>query len=242
MRIRLLPFAVREGADNMAADETLVRSAVDGISTLRFYGWSAPTVSLGYFQSHLARQAHPSLASLDWVRRPSGGATLVHHHELTYALALAPEAYRAGEPWMVRMHRVLVEALVTLGFDPSAVVVASTPQQQGDVLCFQQTTQGDVLCLGRKVVGSAQRRFHQALLQHGSLLLAQSEYTPELPGLQELTGRTVTPAQVAEAVVGVFGRHTKWSVEPGDWTDAERRLAAELKVSRYANPAWNERR
>ena len=33
-------------------------------------------------------QGDPLVARLPWLRRPSGGLTLVHHHELTYALAL----------------------------------------------------------------------------------------------------------------------------------------------------------
>ena len=58
----------------MAADEALVRSAAEGIASLRFYGWSAATLSLGYFQPHSTRFSDPLLAALPWVRRPSGGA------------------------------------------------------------------------------------------------------------------------------------------------------------------------
>ena len=94
MRIRLLPFAIADGVTNMAADEVMLRSAADGIASLRFYGWAQATVSLGYFQSHVANRADPKLGALPWVRRPSGGATLVHHHALTYALALPP-----GDAW-----------------------------------------------------------------------------------------------------------------------------------------------
>src|SRR6266498_4600611 len=116
MRIRLLPFASAPGPENMAADETLVRSAVAGVASLRLYGWSAATVSLGYFQTHAVHRADPSLGSLPWVRRPSGGATLVHHHELTYALALpAGSAWHSRAPWMLRMHRIIVAGLADLG-------------------------------------------------------------------------------------------------------------------------------
>src|ERR1043166_1816340 len=83
--IRLLPASGATGPTNMACDETLVHSAADGIASLRFYTWTTATVSLGYFQSHAVRLTDPLLANLPFVRRPSGGATLVHHHELTYA-------------------------------------------------------------------------------------------------------------------------------------------------------------
>ena len=42
--------AIAEGAHNMAADEVLLESAVKGSASLRFYGWTKATLSLGYFQ------------------------------------------------------------------------------------------------------------------------------------------------------------------------------------------------
>jgi lipoate-protein ligase A len=48
--IRLLPYADADGPTNMAADETLLDSAVAGVASLRFYGWTSATASLGYFQ------------------------------------------------------------------------------------------------------------------------------------------------------------------------------------------------
>src|SRR4051812_24733304 len=92
--VRLLPWRVADGAAHMAADEALLVSAAGGAASLRFYGWAAPTLSLGYFQPHAPARARAELAALDWVRRPTGGLALVHHHEITYALALPPEAAR----------------------------------------------------------------------------------------------------------------------------------------------------
>jgi lipoate-protein ligase A len=243
MQIRLLPYAIADGAANMAADETLVRSAADGVASLRFYGWLHATVSLGYFQSHLVRGEDPLLASLPWVRRPSGGATLVHQHELTYALALppAPEWHR-GDPWLRRMHRIIVEALSDLGMRDQLVLVKDQPIKHGDILCFQQFTPGDVLCNGRKVVGSAQRKYRQALLQHGSILLKQCEYTSQLPGLRELTGVALSSEQVQDAVIRQFNRCTGWHMDEGDWTTTENGCLKSLVEDRYANPEWNERR
>ena len=47
---RLLPYTVAAGPQNMAADEALLERAAAGIASVRFYGWSEATVSLGYFQ------------------------------------------------------------------------------------------------------------------------------------------------------------------------------------------------
>ncbi|HMF12602.1 MAG TPA: lipoate--protein ligase family protein, partial [Gemmataceae bacterium] len=138
---RLLPYAVADGPHNMAADETLLHSAIEGTASLRFYGWSPPTLSLGYFQHESVRRADPLLAELPFVRRPSGGHTLVHHHEVTYALALPP-----GQPWQIlsvpwlrRMHEIVAVTLNALGvraklFNPLAKSSVTS------VLCFHRFT------------------------------------------------------------------------------------------------------
>jgi lipoyl(octanoyl) transferase len=240
---RLLPFGAADGATNMAADEALVRSAATGIASLRFYGWPTATVSLGYFQPASARLSDPLLAPLPWVRRPSGGATLVHHHELTYALALpAGPPWHGSEPWMPRMHRIIAAALAQMGLAGQVEVAVGPTVRHGGVLCFQQFTPGDLLCRGRKIVGSAQRKYHLCLMQHGSILLARSEYAPELPGIVELTGNVLSAERVAKAVVAVFCRDTGWRLEVAAWSERERHEVAELVREKYATARWNARR
>jgi lipoate-protein ligase A len=238
---RLLPWEVADGPTNMAADEVLVRTAADqGIASLRFYGWQPATLSLGYFQPAAARLTDPPLAGLPFVRRPSGGATLVHDREVTYCLAIPPgRVWHAGKPWMARMHEIIAAAVAQLGVE---AIHPSTPAQHGEVLCFQQFTAADLLCHGHKIVGSAQRKYHQALMQHGSILLAQSEHTPTLPGLRELTGRILTTDAVREAVIATFAQATGWRPVPCDWTAEERTLTRQLVAEKYATPDWNEKR
>ncbi len=243
MRIRQLPYAIAEGATNMAADETLLHTAVQGIASLRFYGWTTATVSLGYFQPFAVHLSDPALAQLPWVRRHSGGATLVHHHELTYALALpAGSPWQTGASWLVRMHRIIVAALADLGLAGKIVLVEDTPTKHGDVLCFHQYTVGDVLCAGRKVVGSAQRKHRQALMQHGSILLAQSEHTPSLPGVRELTGIALRSDTVRDRVIQQFADDTGWHAPPDEWAETEVAMMRSLAIDRYATVGWNERR
>ena len=92
-----------------------MESAEAGIASLRFYGWSEATLSLGYFQAERARSAEAALAALPWVRRPTGGAALVHDDEVTYALALPAGApWQTSEPWLGRMHAVIASALAEL--------------------------------------------------------------------------------------------------------------------------------
>src|SRR5262249_16270675 len=109
-------------------------------------------------------------------------------------------------------------------------------------LCFQQYTPGDVLCEGRKVVGSAQRKQRQCLLQHGGILLAQSEHAPQLPGIRELTGVSLTPEEVMAAVVEEVEKETGGERQGADWNGQDQASIAWLMEQRYGNAAWNEKR
>ena len=242
--LRLLPFAAADGPTNMAADDVMLDSAADaGVASLRFYGWTEPTVSLGYFQPAAVRLDVPGLADLSWVRRATGGAAIVHHHELTYALALqAGKDWHGDEPWPCRFHHLIRDVLDDFGVK-SRAVVCGEEKKLGEVLCFLHQTPGDLLVDGLKVAGSAQRKRRGALLQHGSILLRRSEHAPMLPGIDDLAGRGVfTPEGLADLLAMRLNAGAGWSVESGDWTPAERARIPAVRAEVYANPAWNGKR
>src|SRR2546421_118466 len=68
-----------DGAWTMAVDEALLEATErDGLATIRFYEWSEPTLSLGYFQAHAERRLHTASAACTLVRRTSGGGAILH--------------------------------------------------------------------------------------------------------------------------------------------------------------------
>lgn len=238
--LRVLPFAEADGATNMAADEVLLESAVAGTASLRFYTWSEPTLSLGYFQPAALREDAP-LNRLAWVRRATGGGAIVHHHELTYALALpAASPWHGPEPWICRFHHLLQPVLARNGLATHAVLCGEE-KTLGPGLCFLHQTPGDLLFNGSKVVGSAQRKMRGALVQHGSVLLRRSEFAPMLPGLNE-AGAAHAADRLAEQILVHFAEATGWFVEPGDWTQAERDRISALRAVKYAHLDWNAKR
>jgi lipoate-protein ligase A len=240
--VRLLPFELADGTHNMAADEAMLQSAGQGVCSLRFYGWSEPTVSLGYFQTEAVRSHNPLLQDLPYVRRPSGGALLVHHHELTYALSLpAAAAKRGGPVWLRRTHEIIAAALRQLGV-PVSVHELAGPAELSGFLCFQHLVAGDLMLGPAKVVGSSQRREHGSLLQHGAILLAMSPHTPGLPGIWELTGKQLRPEVLGEVIWRAFRHQTAWSLEKGTWTETERQAITELAENKYSQASWNARR
>lgn len=244
MRVcRHLPYQIGSGVWNMAVDDALLQTAAtEAKASLRFYGWSVPTLTLGYFQAYEPALAHPHLAGLPWLRRPSGGAALVHHHELTYALAL-PEGkdWQAGSAWLFCFHTLVRDVLGQMGIKAD-LVSPGNEVKRGEVLCFLHQTPGDLLVSGCKVAGSAQRKQHGALLQHGGILLAHSPHTPEIPGILELTGLSLDARSLANALVAELSTQTGWSLADEDWTAAEQEVIVEQVRDRYTSKSWNERR
>jgi lipoate-protein ligase A len=222
----------------MALDEALLRSALERrVASLRFYTWAEPTLSLGYFQPHADR-----LPGVAWVRRPTGGDAILHHYELTYALALpADPPWHTAESWLCRFHHAIQAALRRFGVEATAVVCGEE-QRLGPFLCFQHQTPADLRIAGHKVAGSAQRRPHGAMLQHGSILLRQSPHAPELPGINDLTGKAIEISNLERAIVAELETETGWTFEPSDWTAEECRAAAELERDKYATTEWNKKR
>jgi lipoate-protein ligase A len=244
MSIRLLPFASLDGPTNMAADEVMLESAAErGIASLRFYTWTQPTLSLGYFQTSMVREEVPSLAFLSWVRRSTGGAGIVHDRELTYSFALPPHRdWKSHESWICRIHRLVQDVLADAGVE-SRLVQCGEEQKLGEVLCFLHQTPGDLLMGNSKVAGSAQRKLKGSLLQHGSLLLRRSQSAPELAGMEDLAGRNLfAPQEFADRLTFQFVNETEASIFPREWTDEEWDRMEEVKLQKYANVEWNQKR
>src|SRR5262245_11329728 len=187
-----------DGAWNMSVDEALLQAAeTDGVATLRFYQWREPTLSLGYFQSHIDRHRHPVSSSCPLVRRSTGGGAILHDRELTYSiiLPLAESRRFAAENLYRAVHGSLIETLGELGITASLCDCSSAAANE-PFLCFQRRTLGDILLGQHKIGGSAQRRRGCAILQHGSILLARSAAAPELAGIADLTGINLSAEQM----------------------------------------------
>jgi lipoyl(octanoyl) transferase len=238
-----LPTLTNTGAGNMALDEVLLDAAiVADTPMLRFYGWATPTVTLGYFQPAAERN---KLAELSWVRRPTGGATLVHDsaHEFTYALALPGKHATAPDAanWICQMHYLLRDALAVLGVKARAVVCGEETKL-GPTLCFQHQTPGDLLIAGSKVAGSAQRKVRGAILQHGSVALSQSPYTPELPGVLELCRKSLDAVALQSQLLEQFTKRLGWQIRPTPWKQLWLDAARLLDIGKYSTAEWNEKR
>ena len=161
----------RSGEDQMAADVALLEAAArDGTRTLRLYTWAHPTLSLGRFQPDDDVDADAcARLGVPVVRRPSGGAGLMHGSDLTYAVAMPrPLGRDAGvNASYALLARGLIAGLAQLG------ITAQVARHGGPAgpVCFSGQQGADLRVGERKICGSAQTRRDGALLQHGSILL-----------------------------------------------------------------------
>ncbi|MFK7818592.1 MAG: biotin/lipoate A/B protein ligase family protein [Planctomycetaceae bacterium] len=198
----------QSGSDNMRIDEELLNVAASNeVNTLRFYQWSEPTISLGYFQKDV--RAPEGLEQLPVVQRLSGGGAILHHHELTYSLSLGRSHPCVLDPTGIYrvVHAAIIECLGELGFECSLRGEAASDPTNKSFLCFSRSDPNDIVHRAHKVVGSAQRRRRGAVLQHGSILLRTSEFAPEIPGIVDLGGVPATALELAERLEKLIPRH-----------------------------------
>jgi len=255
---RLILDPPQDGAWNMAVDEALLEDAAErGAASLRFYQWSEPTLSLGYFQACRDRAQHPPSAAAPVVRRPSGGGALVHDRELTYSLCL-PASHRMArqsQELYEAVHRSLITALTPLCANLAifADSSASAGKQNADgdepFLCFGRRTGADVVALRSnatlppaKILGSAQRRRRAAVLQHGGVLLSASPSAPDLPGLRESSNVSLTPDELVRLWQPKIAAELELELQPQSLDDALRQTAQRLRAEKYGQRSWTERR
>lgn len=167
------------GTYNMALDEALMRiSQRTGDAYFRLYGWDSPTLSLGRNQR---ARGHYDLAAartlgVSFVRRPTGGRALLHHREITYSVAMpAQSAARAAAAYFF-INEVLLEGLRGLGVSASRATGASH-LPPGLRPCFDAPSAHEIVIEERKLIGSAQWRHGDTLLQHGSILVRDDQST-----------------------------------------------------------------
>lgn len=258
---RILPLRVGPGAAQMALDEAMLDHVAHdepGMAHFRWYLWDPPALSLGYFQS--IGSTPDSWRDVPILRRATGGGAIWHDSavELTYSFVLP-----ASHPFAKRhiLSYRAVHAAVgnhlreVFGLDARLAGDApDAPRPPSDrpkpFLCFHDRDDNDLLVGDRKVLGGAQRRRRGALLQHGSLLLATSSRTPDLPGVRDLApGSPADPrAWMRNLAPGLF-RALRLAplpgapiTEEGEIPGAIRDRAESLEREVYDSPDWTEKR
>ena len=157
------------------ADGAFQRAFGEGSCLWRFYAWSPPAVSLGRTQNPADIDRERCRADgVDVVVRPTGGRAVFHADELTYSFFATTTL--PNEVIYQMVHETILRALSSVGV--AAEFCRSQPDFKAryataeSVSCFTASARYELQVDGRKIVGSAQRRNGNVLLQHGSLPLS----------------------------------------------------------------------
>ena len=157
-----------DAAFNMALDEALLDSMPRlGKPVLRFYGWTEPAATFGYFQKFSEVAATTKLRPL--IRRPTGGGIVPHDADWTYSAVFPPghawHSLKAEESYR-RIHDWLRQAFTEMKIETKLAPCCkkSLPGQ-----CFVGHEKSDLLWHGKKIAGAAQRRNKLGLLIQGSV-------------------------------------------------------------------------
>ena len=228
----------RSGTWNMERDAAAAHACAEGAlqPTLRLYGWQPWAVSLGVHQRPTDIDADAARRlGFDIVSRPTGGRAILHADELTYAVVVPANGRSMGEVYRW-VNSAFLAALSSFGVH--ADLESSQPDFRAEyrdprsAVCFTSAARYEVKVYGRKLIGSAQRRFrgrngNEVVLQHGSLLLGpgHEQIVDVLAGLSpeaktgaremlklksitvgEILGRTVSMEAAADVVRAACSR------------------------------------
>jgi lipoate-protein ligase A len=253
----------------MAVDQAILESAGrgDSLPTLRLYAWDPACLSLGYAQSYKdVDVARLKARGWDVVRRATGGRAILHIDELTYSVSAPPTEPRLQGSVLESYHRLaraLVSAVRALGLPVE--MEENAPVSGADALgpvCFEVPSAYEIVVAGKKLIGSAQARKKEGVLQHGTFPLhgdltritqalvfpdeaaraaAASKLLARATTAETVCGKVLAWHTAAQAFVNAFETELALTLERSDLTDLEKTRAQELLETKYDHPSWTER-
>jgi lipoyl(octanoyl) transferase len=264
---RIIENGSGNAAWNMAVDEAIAESCRREFTppTLRFYSWTHPALTIGYFQKP-DRDIDEEVCEREGipiVRRITGGRAVLHGDDLTYSVAsgaLVAELPNTIQGTFLAIGLAFVDGLHRLGVKAD-MVHAPIKETIHSPLCFSSTSRHEITCNGRKIIGSAQRRWKDGMLQQGSLLLGINpqayyklfrfrdeisreriikESRKRIVSLDDLTPMHRNPGDVVKPISDAFEKILGITLKPAGLTPFEQGRAEELTRMKYSAVSWNQ--
>ena len=251
---RLLPLETNNASMNMAIDEAILNSRIDGEvpNTIRFYRWHPSAVSIGKNQKPEKELDLDECKELgvDVVRRISGGGAVFHDFEgeVTYSVVGKTSDLGNADVTTVyfRIYEAITDALRLLGIPADF--------SGGDARNCPNLTVG-----GKKISGSSQTITHGVVLQHGTILrsgdlaimfrllklkdlsctLAADIGKRKITSIQQELGHPISPDTIANALEQGFKAILKIQLDQGELTPNEVDSTRKLFEEKYATKEWN---
>ncbi|GAG61387.1 unnamed protein product [marine sediment metagenome] len=282
MEWRLIKDNYHTGFMNMAIDEAIMIANLEGLvpPTIRFYQWSPPAVSLGYFQN-LKKEIDVDACKnmgIDIVRRPTGGKAVLHDKELTYSFVIRERHPLVNDSILETYKKIsggMIRGLSYLGIKAELVPLReklksdSSPKgEKSEIrhsdfksICFSVPSQYEVKVEGKKIVGSAQVRKREIVLQHGSLLIELEKDKlfsvfnfPSVQirerlktrfnatSLEEILKKKIKFSELSEILPRGFEEEFGVRLVEGKLTEQEEKISKDLLENKYSTYEWNYER
>ncbi len=252
----------------MALDESILEHIGRGNSdpTLRLYAWDPACLSLGHAQPFsdvdVAR-----LRERGWevVRRATGGRAILHTDELTYSV-IAPNNEPRIAGTVLESYNRLAQALLLAVKELELPVEMKEGKADQNLVpnpvCFEVPSTYEITVDGKKLIGSAQARKKEGVLQHGSLpltgdltricqaLVFENESAREIASrrllerattVESALGHPVSWETAAQAFIHAFDSQLGLNLVEGELSESESRRTDELVKEKYDHPSWTER-
>jgi len=239
-------------ARNMAVDRAVLvaNSERKVLPTVRFYTWSPPAISIGYFQS-LGEEVDLEKCTrfgVDCVRRITGGGAVFHEDELTYSIVIPESHPKIPKNIMDSYARIcgaVMKGLKNLKIESNYAPI------------------NDILSGGKKISGNAQTRKLKTVLQHGTVLMDVdvekmfsllrvpnekirdkiiSDVKQRVTSIKHLLDDPVSFDKAAASMKDGFEEEFGIELVSGELTDYELKLSDEFEKECFNNREWNHKR
>jgi len=175
---QLIDDEASTGHHNMEFDIHLAKKCKENEIYFRLYQWQPYTISLGANQRFEDIDfAKTTRDGIDVVKRPTGGRAIFHSEEITYSVVfplsfgLSPkEIYKSVSEALITGLKFYDEKLFETMLESIQPNFPEILKTNSGSICFASTAKNEVKYSGKKLIGSAQKKMKNVVLQHGSIL------------------------------------------------------------------------
>ena len=227
---------------NMAYDESLMDFVSDRQTVfLRFFNFSPVSISLGYHQKAGIWLGELEKKGFKWVRRRTGGRAIVHSSDCTYSMVFHKNNPAIGGSIVESFRKIsfgFKRAFEFLGIETDIERGAiKSRRKKNERMCFSSISLSDLCWEKKKIIGSAQYRQKEAVLQQGTIMLKPPDGFPVDPSVATMemaAGKKVSLSELKNLIIMGFESYFNISFE-----EYKKNPLREKILQKYSSPDWN---
>jgi lipoate-protein ligase A len=268
-RLRIIDDSDHSPAFNMAADLFYLENCRhNSFIYLRLYQWKPPCITIGCMQKATDLLDFQSLKrdGVAWIKRPTGGRAVLHDHDITYSCIFPVSAASMGKNVMETysiISKCLMAGLENAGIKCNSIDSFSNlreARREIKLPCFLAPNRREIMANGKKLIGSAQKRIADAVLQHGSIPITdayrrlpnylqlsetQRKIQKELLAQKSICLKEIDPVlklpNMRKALIKGFTTSLPFEAIEKPWTDEEIEKIVAMAKSKEFRKQWMEK-